>query len=288
MIKEKTLFILGAGASLPYKFPLGSDLKKFICSDKFGSSFIACLKKEKHELMNTNKQQVEYNINVLRKKLKLVPKKTTIDYFLSNHPDQRYQGIQAILFSILYYERNSRFNYDSDENEGDWYSHLIDNMMKDLGEKNPIDNIGKNNIEFITFNYDRSLEYYLFNGLNSSFEQATYENIKEQLNKIKIDHVYGKLGELPELQNNQNNLSLSYGDDISYSDIHNYMPNIKIIEVLDKQKNFKKIIEDHKRIFILGFGFEETNIKNIGLFEGIDESHKIYATCKYEPVNKIN
>jgi hypothetical protein len=38
MITEETVFILGAGASMPYEYPTGAGLKKMIC-DRFNELF---------------------------------------------------------------------------------------------------------------------------------------------------------------------------------------------------------------------------------------------------------
>ena len=89
--------------------------------------------------------------------------------------------------------------------------------------------------------------------------------ICEQLKQIEIIHVYGSVGNLP-------NLSLEYT--VAYGDhkIQNYptrVKNLKLIPEL-RDKSDPKIelakdkLQNAKNIFSLGFGYDPANIKLLG------------------------
>ena len=62
--------------------------------------------------------------------------------------------------------------------------------------------LSKSNLTIITFNYDRSLEHYLYNTFLNFTKSLTEKEKIEELKKLKIYHVYGKLADLPWESNN--------------------------------------------------------------------------------------
>lgn len=70
----------------------------------------------------------------------------------------------------------------------------MQNLFNSLNR--PFQEFGENPVSFIRFNYDISVEYYLFNCLKNSYRQTDDEGAK-QLRKIPIVHVHGNLGALP-------------------------------------------------------------------------------------------
>ena len=72
----------------------------------------------------------------------------------------------------------------------DWYSQLL----SEISPSGPSE-IAEGMLSIITFNYDRSFEYFF----TTAFEAGFNLSLKEANNlfsRIKIVHVYGKLGEL--------------------------------------------------------------------------------------------
>ena len=84
----------------------------------------------------------------------------SIDQYLAINP-RHYKDIGkfAITISILKHENKSCFNEKVSDNKEDWYNLLYNRMVKNC--KNPDDykKFFNNKVAFITFNYDRSLEY---------------------------------------------------------------------------------------------------------------------------------
>jgi hypothetical protein len=85
------------------------------------------------------------------------------------------------------------------ENEGtfdtageDWYTYLIARMT----DGTPFEEFGSNQVSFVTFNYDRSLEHYLATTLRFRSGKPIQE-VAEALKRIPVIHVHGNLGALP-------------------------------------------------------------------------------------------
>ena len=84
-----------------------------------------------------------------------------------------------------------------------------------------------NEITFITFNYDRSLEHFFYNSFLTLTNLIPEIQKVELLKKIKIFHVYGTLADLP--WQNDANQGLPYGNEIWVEHIVKNKNNIKTI-----------------------------------------------------------
>jgi hypothetical protein len=127
-------------------------------------------------------------------------------------------------------------------------------MCKDCKFENFLDN---NKVSIITFNYDRSLEYYLLTCLHAKYKKGLLECAKV-LEKIPIRHVYGKLGELPELSSDPK-ATIPY-DNLDRHFLTKYLQtaenSIKIIHDPNKNTNSEfheaqKLVEKAKKIYFL-------------------------------------
>ena len=73
---------------------------------------------------------------------------------------------------------------------GDWYEYLSERL-------NPsFDEFEHNKLSIVTFNYDRSLEHYLFTSLRK-WHRRSVDDCIEKFAKLPIIHVYGQLGKIP-------------------------------------------------------------------------------------------
>jgi hypothetical protein len=146
----------------------------------------------------------------------------------------------------------------------------------------PFERFGKNAVAFITFNYDRLLEYYLFTCLKNSYGRSI-EACAEQLNQIPIVHLHGDLGALPW---QKVEASREYGAIVSVEEIKVAASRIKIIheDTADRDKEFGRAKEElgkATRIYFLGFGYNPTNMARLGVVdirEGIAEGTAHHLT----------
>lgn len=171
MITTDTVFILGAGASNLYGYPTGEELREVILN-KFCSS---------GEIKN-----ILYNSKIIMDFMDLDEfraaffKSSTpsIDLFLARNNQFSELGKIAIVSSILDAENNSIFREDIHKNRRnqDWYKYLFSRMVESLIKPNSYRDFGDNQVTFITFNYDRSLEHYLHESLSHLFYSQQFPN----------------------------------------------------------------------------------------------------------------
>lgn len=147
--------------------------------------------------------------------------------------------------------------------EGNWYDHLFGVLC----DGTPFDEVDKNMLSVITFNYDRSFEQYLFIALKNSYNKSDKE-CAEKLNKLPIVHVYGSLGELPwQSGTPDQSRSVPYDSEGTAVYIRRGAENIKIIPEItrdtDEFVQARNLISKASRLLFLGFGYHPTNISRL-------------------------
>lgn len=162
---------------------------------------------------------------------------------------------------------------------GNWCMYLFKRMNISFEQ------FSQNNISFITFNYDRSLEQFLFEAIRSLLTRKSSE-CEEMMKEFPIVHLYGQLDPLPWQEPGGK----------EYSSVEDLLErlraapqNIKLISDerdIENSEEFQdayKLIQDADRIFFLGFSFDETNLKRLNLYSVI-RSKQIFATAyRVEP-----
>jgi hypothetical protein len=281
MIKKKTVFILGAGASIPYGFPSGQLLKDMICKN-FGEIIPSYI----------TEMRLDNKLHDFTDKLSYSPL-TSVDSFLENQTDFIEVGKVCIAAELLAAEQNSRlFKYWEDkraaawksksfglgrgDNEKDncWYLELFNLLNTSLND------FGQNNVIFITFNYDRSLEQYLYLSLQNTYN-ATDEECRNILNG-KIIHVYGHLGLLPwQIIHGETIRTVRYNPQINATNISIAAENINIIRSGDTDLSQFDLAFEHlqnaENICIIGFGYNEVNVDRLKLRE-LKSTGRLYGT----------
>jgi len=278
MIDTETVFILGAGASVPYGYPSGGKLRMEICDNSVtASSFIDLLKTESTVGIDTSSSNHFVDI--------FFRADESIDFFLSKNPEFSDVGKIAIVYRILEAERNSKFREETNIEGQNWYSILLDRMRKDLTKSDDYQAFGENKVSFITFNYDRSLEHYLFDTLMASFYEKAKESyhrkrIVDQINCIPIIHVYGKIGNL-NWQGSKHEYVYDYGFDYNINHIRQMANNIKVISETrnTENKDITDLINNAKRIFFLGFGYAPENMALLEIPNILGRGQSIYGTA---------
>jgi len=270
MITTPTLFILGAGASYPYGYPTGLGLRENICANtykriqKYARQPDSPGGQEANKLLDKSKKFVE----AFRRS-----QNESIDLFLARNKEFSEVGKVAIALELVYRESKSTF---PEGMECHWYRHLFGEMTKELISPDSFRDIEKNKVSFITFNYDRSLEHFLYDSLAHSFVSAEKEDIARYLSTIPIIHTYGVLGKLP-WQAGKREYSAPY----DFSNIWEMKNNIKTIyeRTESENKNIKRLISEAKRIFFLGFGFGQENIEILGTKMTNHQETMVYGTA---------
>ena len=180
MIKTQTLFILGAGASAPFGYPTSVGLRNSILSRGNDPTILQAL-----NYMNDDPKPFEKEFNRFLDEFAR-SSVYSIDSFLEYRTEFMEVGKINIAAFLINHEEDRNLRLATDKN---WYMYLYDRL------KVSFDEFDKNNISFITFNYDRSLEQFLFEAVLCRFGKSPKE-CAEKLKSIPIVHLYGQLDPL--------------------------------------------------------------------------------------------
>jgi hypothetical protein len=256
MITKPTLFILGAGASIPYGFPSGADLRSQICQLTVGSGGV--LMRNLSGLGIPMGDIYSFANSFMQSRL------SSIDAFLSKR--QEFSEIGKLVIAAILIPREASHVLDDFTNKEDWYFTLWNTLA---GDASSIEELGGNNVRIFTFNYDRSLERYLHTSIMDTFN-VSQQVALEALEYFEINHVYGSLG--------------TYGvNDDFHQNVRAYKPNLSkeavrvaaaCIKVIPESRAEDTIFDKSKEAFMwadhvcfLGFGFDRLNVQRLGFRE---------------------
>jgi hypothetical protein len=186
MNSKQTVLVLGAGASIPYGFPSGETLKQ----DIIETLDINKPTEETNKWYDIIRRTFKYSNNEIEEfRINLQESyQPTIDAFLERQRRFLPIGKAAIALSLIPRENDVSFS-DNNNQEQKWYHKLFQKLDSNIGRFNEC------NISIITFNYDRSLEHFIFQRIMYSYGCAE-EECKKKMQNIPIIHVYGQLGYL--------------------------------------------------------------------------------------------
>ena len=266
---NQTTLILGAGASYSYGFPTGLELRKKILALEG--------QLELFELF------ASYGVRHIREFLQQfkLSQLVSIDSFLAKNPNYTHLGKTAIAMVLLSCERADVLF--SDENKDHWYQYLINEISS-----HDWDALNLSWLKIITFNYDRSLYFYLHNTLKSIYKKSDQE-VQEKLKELEFQHVYGSLTSTINSYGNVRIVPPSDMDqqDLVLADFANAIGDIRVIpEGRNDETHLKRIREvllSSHTIGILGFGFDSTNIERIyeqNAFGSQESPKRVVATTK--------
>jgi hypothetical protein len=329
MFKEPTVFILGAGASWHYGYPTGEDLVKKVikkadlAADFFDHSFRAqnnLAPAYLKDLMQSGNQSTVRGAwkKALGevKKLKLGLEQVNplvIDYYLGQNPELKDIGRLLIAWIILECEYNARSGENQNRHlrsgetaHDDWCRFIIHQLAIHCRESK---DLFSNRVSFITFNYDVSLERALRNGL-AHIQMFTEEDRSKFLGGYRINHIYGRIRDVgaavewPMAGLNQNLDNLTEHSAPKYhlamketlDLVYEAAKGLRVIDPDDKGADdnalmiARKALSDAKRVFILGYGFDEHNSERLGLREYLSHStnSKPVAFTNFQDIGQIN
>lgn len=254
MIKEKTILVLGAGASQPYGFPLGRDLRQQILNN-IGNPSLPQFK-VLVECGFDPKFIQSFHFNLFN------GIQDTIDDFLDDRSDFREIGSFAIAQVLMSLELEDHVSV-----KHDWYPFLFKLLDFRKPEPSPIMGI-------VTFNYDRSLEHYLTRTTEVSFLDKVRANASQKLHALPIIHLHGQLGAYP---------NRPYGNKETLDDLREASKAVKITSdsELDDSPVYataKRLVDEAKQVVFLGFGYHKRSLERLGLLV-IKDSRTLYGTA---------
>ncbi|BDZ68582.1 hypothetical protein [Methanobacterium ferruginis] len=278
MIETRTVLILGAGASAPYGYPLGNTLKS-----KIANSLHYMIQKEYGWIQDSDipKELIKQFIDSLNQ-----TRRPSIDSFLAKQKEEFTEiGKIAIAHQIaqcekrgIIYSDSMKANKELDETD-DWYGYLVEILYE-----SEIDKIGKN-LSIVTYNYDRSLEYFLLKTLLNDFgDLETVDDCIPLIEKIPIVHIYGRLDPLPwELACDKYDTGRDYGDTCSSENLFQISENIKLIQETQHSsvvEDANKVIKKAHKIYFLGMDLYR-NRGNVNLLDTSSFNGKTIVATGY-------
>jgi hypothetical protein len=207
-LRDRTLFVLGAGSSSDLGFPLGNSLRSRIADVlRFGNdgwnitggsprirSFLMEQESSRRGDLLAAANHVSRNVEL----------SDSIDTYLQSNPDKSIEKVAklAICDVIAEAENNSKLqtleaapdNFDFASLGPFWAKRLFARLHRILEQSETPAAIFEN-VQFVTFNYDRTLEQFLTLAIGS-FYRLSYRDAAAIVARIPIWHVYGSLGRL--------------------------------------------------------------------------------------------
>jgi hypothetical protein len=243
MFINKTVLILGAGASWHYGYPTGEELVEKVrekarvfhgyCSKICQQNHASAISQVPKFLRRNTAGKFPDGLPGMRRAWEaardeadaLVQRLTAvdplvIDYFLGHNPDLQDIGKFTIAWVLLEREAmyaSEKFNVNRREalrrstepsdqlkiNHPEIWPHFKDNWYRFLIHKLAVgcskgsELLEKNDVTFVTFNYDVSLEYRLFRGLSAISFFEDDDAIAKFLEGERVLHMYGKIRAMP-------------------------------------------------------------------------------------------
>lgn len=254
----KRLLITGAGSSAPYGFPTAdkilAEFHNYLNIDKDHRTIKGLLARDHTSETIKNLQT---SIEVIGKHIKST-RHTTIDRVINQFDKMNDRNTVALakaimLDIIIKYERQYTNPYVP--HPRDW----LDNIFETCGEIDEQKYLLEN-YKFITFNYDRMIEYYIYDLLKNTLHIDQASCI-EYLNTLDVIHIHGIASHFHIIDEGSN-----FGDESIVMNFANHIDNVNIMtsEFSDQMSNkIKNNIEWADQVIFLGLGYHEINLRKL-------------------------
>jgi hypothetical protein len=196
----------------------------------------------------------------------------SIDAFLERQPSYREVGQAAIAHLILEAERRVRANLLRRPGDGRNESgeHWLTQVFRLVCRTTRLDACDFENIRFVTFNYDRTIEEFFSHAISNLYGLRPSAAHEFQSEWIRVAHVYGSIGDVAHLPfgATENRAMLSSTSSIKIAD-EDRLPSSVDSEV-------GSFVEWAQNVMFLGFGFLPINVKRLRLGSFLGE---VNGTC---------
>lgn len=256
MIKKPVVLVLGAGASQPYGYPLGSELRKLLCAPR--PELASLLAAAGHDRKAIDHFAEEFRFSNL----------ASIDVFLERRPNLAPLGRSLIAGIIIERDLSSRGR------AGDWYEYLWQQLTRDAPT---IDAFKGNYLQVVTFNYDTSFERFLINSIRASYDVTLDVASAAFEATIAVVHVHGKIptklaGRFVEPIELTSETIKTYSDQI-----------ITLHQGEDNSPEFstaRHFLGKAEQVMFLGFGFHQENMRRLHVDDWIYQKRKVVGSVR--------
>lgn len=288
MINNKTIVVVGAGASNDLGLPIGSGLQKeiFKLLDTSSGTFRYLRSAAHHyfEQEGLSREQIDAIVERAGSMSNQMRSAASIDNFLDQHKDEVHLVAFfkiLILYALAEKEQNSRLagRLPVDDLMTQCEDYFLYDFLNIVVRNHQGNNIHESlgNLTFVIFNYDRCVEYFLDVWLRFRFKIS----ISDLQTKPEFIHVYGSIGEIEGGYTpntfGRRNLDLPFQN--PHLEIPALVKNIKIFteqEDSSVANQIDRAMKDATALVFLGFGFEEQNMRFFKRFQG---RKNVFATA---------
>lgn len=292
MFDRPTTFVIGAGCSREYQFPLGVGLRDEIAdmlahveidrprgNDSIFWTGLSSSKDERFTRAIANiagQNHFKDWSRVAQQMAQGLRHTSSIDRYLDHHSEDETMVrigkmaigrriIKAEASSTLHVDEGSSLNmaeiYKKNDEKPHWLNELFLRLQEGVRRGN-IDQIFSN-VTFICFNYDRAIEHYFYEAVRV-FGNLSDRDTKAAMRNLKVYHPYGSLGPLP-WQDNAESPGVRYGAELDdYQSIQTIGESLRIFtETIDENDEINCIrdaVLNASNIVFLGFSFLQQNI----------------------------
>ncbi len=288
MFKSKTVFVVGAGAGEEVGLPTGAELSDALVSKlayyRKGSGFDEEILIFLKNYAAKGTTHLHAYISACTQICLGLPYSRSIDEFINKHRESKllqFCAKIAIAKTIVekecssdiftheippYISLNNSLTEEFERPEkvlNTWYFEFARILYEGL-DKNDIDDVG-NDICIINFNYDRSIEHFLFHTLRRSYGVSP-ARAADSLKSVRILRPYGTVGELPWQLDQGDEGNLGFGDVTTMcKDLTAVSARIRTFYEQRRDFRIARDVTDAlakaERVVFLGFGYHPQNLR---------------------------
>jgi len=239
-------FVVGAGGSIPYGFPTWKNLYDRLLDE----SMVPVLRRA---TLHNSRVFTEKEIVDFQKALSTATH-ATIDEFL--HDNQQFMRVGMYGVAHIISECESEFDLRR-SGDGRWYGQFFDKLFYGMSGKELPSLLV--NIRIVSFNYDRSMEMFLWNRLRQSCHPVELSNAISEC----FVHPYGKIGNYPWHSRMPRDYSASSmnANESEFSEL----PSDSMTILNPDTWRYRLSYSEQSHVYFLGFGFHDANMTAIAL-----------------------
>jgi hypothetical protein len=272
MFSQPIVFVIGAGASAEFKMPVGAELKKRIAQTLNFTKGPNSGDVRFYNLIITRFGDDGY-VKAAAELSRIIGRFDSIDEALNWFSEHTIVSIgkSAIAWEILKAERTSNLYNNDDPNfishasrHEAWTEQFL-GMAISAVKRDCIWDVFSN-VTIIKFNYDRTLEHYLYSALQRRFEVSEKDSVRA-ISQLHIIRPYGTVRPLPWQKEQINRVEFGYDISNDFDQLHNISERIRTyteqITEPELQHALTQAVNNAKQVVFLGFGYHQQNMRLI-------------------------
>jgi hypothetical protein len=298
--KQKTVLVLGAGASKEFGLPLGRDLKGLLAKDlnilfgDFGTQQTSGSYEivEALKIISKDHNGRPGDINPHRVAAVRIAGAMglsgSIDEYVERHKDDilcEQCAKLGISKAILQAERSSKLYLNPTKRHDDplsgasecWLAYLLRDLTRGKSRADLASVF--ENIFVVNFNYDRCVEQFVYLWFQQIYNLSESES-QIVSSKLRIFHPYGKIANLPFENSNDH---IAFGGELDSRRLIKMANSIRTYsETVEEDANlegYKREVGSADKIVFMGFGFHQQNMDLLSVPLGFERATaRCYAT----------